>query len=239
MTERDALNNPDQPPARAGATVLSVAPVGRDGAEYTVTFDGAASLTLTETTVADFYLHPGKELTTGEIAHLRGMDSQQRAVETAMRAIGSRPRSTREIEDNLRGKGYAPDTIAAAVARLAARGYLDDAAFARWWTENRTQFRPRGPHLLRQELRRKGVAGDTIADTLSAQAESVDVDAQALGIARTKLRSLASGGLPPEVVTRRLSGLLARRGYGYDTVRTVLRVLKDEGALDEASEDLS
>jgi regulatory protein len=118
-----------------------------------------------------------------------------------------------------------------AVGRLTERGYLDDLAFARWWAENRAQFQPRGPHLIRQELRRKGVTSATIDETLAEQAETVDTDAQALALARTKLRSFHKNGLEPDVITRRLSGLLARRGYGYDIVRTVLKTLRDNGEL--------
>ncbi len=214
--------------SETGATVQSVSPVGRDAAEFTVTFDIADPITLTATVLADWYLRPGKHLEAGELAQLRGADTQQRAVEAVMRLVGSRPRSTREITEYLRGKEYAPETITAAIERLTSRGYLDDVAFAQWWTENRTQFRPRGPNLLRQELRQKGIAGAAIDAALAAQAETSDVDAQALALVRGKMRSLS--GYPPEVVTRRLSGLLARRGYGYDTVRAVLRVLRDEGA---------
>lgn len=39
-----------------------------------------------------------------------------------------------------------------------------------------------------------------------------------------------------DVITRRLSGLLARRGYGYDIVRTVLKTLRDNG---ETSGDIA
>jgi regulatory protein len=214
-----------------GAIVLTVAPVGRDEAEYTVTFDAAAALTITATVAAEFALRPGKHLSPGDLGALRTADVRQRAAEAAMRYLGVRPRSTREIRDYLRGKQYEPETIDAAVARLTERGYLDDAAFARWWAENRAQFRPRGPHLLRQELRKKGIATTTVDDALAEQAESVDTDAQALALARNKLRSLHRSGLEPEVILRRLSGLLSRRGYGYDTVRTVLRTLRETGEL--------
>jgi hypothetical protein len=73
-----------------------------------------------------------------------------------------------------------------------------------------------------------------VDDALAEQAETVDVDAQALALARSKLRSLQRSGLELEVIRRRLSGLLSRRGYGYDTVRTVLRTLKETGELEDA-----
>lgn len=219
----------------AGAVVLSVAPVGRDAQEFTVTFDAAVSLSLMATVVAEFGLRPGKRLLPADFAALRHADTRQRATEAAMRYLGIRPRSTREIRDYLRGKEYAPETVETAIGRLTARGYLDDAAFARWWAENRSQFRPRGPHLLRQELRRKGIESATVDDALTEHAESVDTDVQALAVARQKLRALLRQGLAQEVIIRRLSGLLSRRGYGYDTLRTVLRTLKENNELTSAN----
>ena len=75
-----------------GATVLSVAPVGRDEAEYTVKFDAAAPLTITATVAAEFVLRPGKRLAPGDLSALRKADVRQRAAEAAMRYLGVRPR---------------------------------------------------------------------------------------------------------------------------------------------------
>lgn len=215
----------------AGATVRSVAPVDRNGQEFTVALDNGGTLRLTATVIVEFGIAPGKTFQASDLDALRHADVRQRATEAGMRYLGLRPRSTQEIRDYLHRKGYSPETVETAVGRLTERGYLDDAEFARWWAENRSQFRPRGPHLLRQELRRKGVATTTVDDTLAVQAETVDTDAQALALARNKLRTLHKNGLEPDVIARRLSGLLSRRGYGYDTVRTVLRTLRDNGEL--------
>lgn len=225
------MTDPNTTTQTTGATVRSVAPVDRKGQEFAVTFDGGAVLTLTVAVVVEFGIAPGKVFQSGDLDALRHADVRQRATEAAVRHLGMRPRSTHEIRDYLHRKGYSPETVETAIDRLTERGYLDDLAFARWWAENRAQFQPRGPHLIRQELRRKGVTSATIDETLAEQAETVDTDAQALALARNKLRTLHKNGLEPDVITRRLSGLLARRGYGYDIVRTVLKTLRDNGEL--------
>ena len=52
-------------------------------------------------------------------------------------------------------------------------------------------------------------------------------EATALALARKRLRLLS--GLDPQVVRRRLYSFLARRGYGFDTIDTVVRrLLKEE-----------
>ncbi|MDQ6604622.1 MAG: recombination regulator RecX [Chloroflexota bacterium] len=230
-----SMTNPETISQTTGATVLSVAPVDQKGQEFAVTFDGSAPLRLTVAVVVEFGIRPGRVFQAGDLDALRHADVRQRATEAAVRYLGMRPRSTHEIRDYLHRKGYSPETVETAVGGLTERGYLDDLAFARWWAENRAQFQPRGPYLIRQELRRKGVTSATIDETLAEQAETVDTDAQALALARTKLRSFHKNSLEPDVITRRLSGLLARRGYGYDIVRTVLKTLRDNGELDAAS----
>ena len=146
----------------------------------------------------------------------------------------------------LRKKGHSPEQIEAAIARLRRMGYVDDRDFARFWVSNRMTFSPRGPRLLRSELFQKGVPREIIDEVLAEheeaqeervqQSEEVAAEyelfgedepvagtdlANALALARKRVRSY--GSLDPQVARRRLSGFLARRGYGWDTIDGVLR----------------
>ena len=46
--------------------------------------------------------------------------------------------------------------------RLAELGYVDDAAFARWWGEQRDRHSPRGLRMIEAELRQRGVSREVI-----------------------------------------------------------------------------
>jgi regulatory protein len=74
---------------------------------------------------------------------------------------------------------------------------------------------------LEHELRAKGIDRQIIADAVDDA--GIDELAGAMAVAESKMRSY--GGLDPAVARRRLSGLLARRGYGYDVVKPVLERL--------------
>src|SRR5438093_8782426 len=92
--------------------------------------------------------------------------------ENALRFLSYRPRSEREVELRLRKKGHTPEQIAIVLDRLRKHGYVDDLEFARFWVGNRMSFSPRGPRLLRSELRQKGVPQEVVDEVLEEQAEA-------------------------------------------------------------------
>ena len=54
-------------------------------------------------------------------------------MEIAIRFLGTRPRTRWELERRLRRAAATDEVITATLDRLAAMGYVDDTAFARWW----------------------------------------------------------------------------------------------------------
>jgi regulatory protein len=106
------------------------------------------------------------------------------------------------------------------VADLTARGYLDDAAFARRWVETRSA-RGYGPARLRAELRSRGVAAALIDAALAGDA-AADLE-QARAVGRRRLPALARAR--PERAAPRLAQYLARRGHRPEVVARVVREL--------------
>jgi regulatory protein len=148
----------------------------------------------------------------------------------AARLLDARPRSTAEVRLRLRRKEFPPEVIEQAVERLVDLGLLDDAAFSRYWVDNRQSFRPRGRLALRDELRRKGVDRSTIEQAIAdadAEGEPDAEAARAEQVARNALRRYADS---PDRATfqRRLGGLLQRRGFSLDVIRPILVILWGE-----------
>ena len=209
--------------------------------------------------IAEQGLRTGTALDAAGLAALQAADTFQQLYSRVLDLLAIRPRSESELRTRLRRKGVADEDIERVIARLRRAGYLDDAAFARYWIGERARSRPRGPRLMRQELRNKGVA-PAVVDTALAEAratrieeattvlenmpaedaadESVASDPEyedALRLARRRLRGYAS--LDPPTFRRRVAALLVRQGFSYATARRVLATLaadQDDDVADDA-----
>jgi regulatory protein len=153
------------------------------------------------------------------------------ARDRALNLLSFRDRSSRELEQRLLQAGYEPDEVVAALDGLQRVGLVDDERFARAIVEQQAGRRLSGRRAVAAALFSKGV------DRATAEAALQELDgpgaerARADELARSRARRMM--GLPPEVAFRRLSGLLARRGYPPAVCREAARAalaIDDDGA---------
>jgi regulatory protein len=148
-------------------------------------------------------------------------------------ALTGRARSRKELREKLATKDVPDDLAERLLDRFAEVGLVDDAAFARSWVESRQRGRGLARRALAQELRRKGVDDETARTAL----DDLDPDREeeaARQLVRKKLRSLR--GVDHATATRRLAGLLARKGYpagfAFRIVREELGEQQDGSGID-------
>jgi regulatory protein len=160
-------------------------------------------------------LRKGQHLSDTELEQLKQDDDRNKAYDRAIRFLGFRSRSEAEVRRYLRDKNYTDDVIEETVNRLVAQNYLDDEAFARFWLENRAQFRPRGRQGLRYELREKGIS-DQIIDSLLA-----NLDEEALAWTAVENKRARWANLPEQAFKKKTVDFLSRRGFSYATANAV------------------
>jgi regulatory protein len=128
----------------------------------------------------------------------------------------------------LRRKAVPPQVIEEIQGRLSAAGLLDDAAFARYWVDNRETFRPRGRRLLRQELRQKGIDDELITEALSV------VDEQQSAYRAALQQATRYDRLDDDLYRQKMYSFLRRRGFEYEVIRETISSLlgqrSEEGA---------
>jgi regulatory protein len=170
---------------------------------------------------------------------------EQRARQVCLRLLTLAPRTRAQLADALRKRGIPDETADEVLSRFEDVGLIDDAAFARAWVESRHYGRGLAGRALSAELKQRGVAADEIRAAIE---EGLGPDAEASAARRLIDRKLNSTrGLPPEQRTRRLAGMLARKGYpaglAFRVIREALEaegdiaLPEDEVPFDEADSD--
>ncbi|MFJ9610035.1 recombination regulator RecX [Kitasatospora sp. NPDC101176] len=156
-------------------------------------------------------------------------DPQTRARDICLRLLTGAAKSRKQLADALRKREIPEDVADEVLTRLEEVGLIDDAAFAAAWVESRHAVRGLSRRALTQELRTKGVAADLVEQAV-AQVDHDDETEAARALVDRKLR--ATRGLDAQVRTRRLVGMLARRGYSEGLAFRVVR-----GALESEEQD--
>jgi regulatory protein len=148
-----------------------------------------------------------------------------------LRLLNSQPRTRSELAVAL-AKGEVPQDAAEAVlARFTDVGLIDDEAFAAAWVDSRHIGRGLSRRALAGELRRRGVAAETVDEAVE-RVDPAAEEATARALVRRRLGS--TSGLDPAVRARRLIGQLARRGY---SAQLSYKLVREELALDESPLD--
>lgn len=142
----------------------------------------------------------------------------------AFRYIGYTPRSRAEVSRRLERGDFPPDVAAKVVEECEARGWLDDAAFAQRWVEDRADRKRYGKSRISAELRRKGVDKETVEQSLDTVNEE-DEKRRALEAARTKWRlqeGESAGSAEFLAEKRRVMQFLQRRGFSWHIIMQVI-----------------
>jgi regulatory protein len=99
-------------------------------------------------------------------------------------------------------------------------GLIDDAALAEHWVTSRQRTKGSTRSVLKHELRQKGVSDENAEAALALITEADEYE-RARSLIATKIR--ATERLTPKARTRRLMGLLMRRGYSANLAQVVVQ----------------
>ncbi|MFC7566879.1 recombination regulator RecX [Actinomadura namibiensis] len=166
-------------------------------------------------------------------AEQKTSDPEARAREICLRLLTGSPRTRAQLAEALKRKGIPDDVAEGVLGRFADVGLIDDAAFAQAWVQSRHAGRGLARRALAAELRQRGVDQETVSEAVEAL-DSEQEEVRARELVERKLRS--TRGVDPVKRTRRLVGMLARKGYSSGLAyRVVKEVLEAEG--DDVPED--
>ncbi len=185
-----------------------------------VYLDNEFSFGLSRITAA--WLQVGQELSPTKIARLKAEDEREVAYIQALRYLDYRPRSRAEVRKNLEKHAISSEVINDVFKRLERSGLVKDERFAQDWVQNRSDFRPRSRRALAYELHQRGLNDSAIKKAL----EGLDEEVLAYQAATKQARRYE--GLEMRDFRNKLGSYLARRGFSYEIIKTVVARVWDE-----------
>jgi regulatory protein len=162
------------------------------------------------------YLKIGQDISQNEIQKLKVLDEIDMAYQKVLHFLSFRPRSENEIQEYLRKHNFSDKVIPAVLERLRRNHLSDDLAFAQYWIENRSQFRPRGCYALKAELHQKGIAEDIIEEVIK------DLDEEELAYQAAKKQTRKYEQLEWSDYRQKMIAFLSRRGFSFRVAAPVV-----------------
>lgn len=202
------------------AKITAIEPQKRDPDRVSIYLDGEYKFDLARVVAA--WLKIGQELSQEKITSLQAEDVRERAYQQALLFLSYRARSESEIRQNLRKHDIPEDVIEQTLERLRESRLADDQQFARAWVENRNTFRPRSRRALKMELHQKGLSEEVMQSAL------IGLDEEALAYEAGLKRARRLQALEWDEFRRKLSEFLARRGFPYPVIASVVSRLWNE-----------
>jgi regulatory protein len=143
--------------------------------------------------------------------------------EYAVGALGRRMRTVAELKRLMRDKVEKGETgearIEAVLLKLQEQKYLDDTAFASYYTRLRQEGAKFGKRRVQQDLQQKGVDGELIASTLDAAYENVNEEA----LARQYLERKRTRKPANDKEAARVMRQLVRGGFSLGVAYKILK----------------
>ncbi len=159
-------------------------------------------------------------------------DPEAAAREICLRLLTLSPKTRAQLAEALARKGVPDEVSERVLGRFTEVGLIDDESFAQSWVRSRHTGKGLAPRALSAELRRRGVADETIKEAV-AELQPEDLEETARALVSRKLHTTRS--LDHDRRVRRLVGMLARKGYSPGLAyRVVKEVLADSAADDDA-----
>ncbi|MEJ8548348.1 regulatory protein RecX [Brevibacillus borstelensis] len=177
-----------------------------------------------EDILVKYQLAKGMEIDDGFVREILLAEEEHRAFLLALRYLGIRPRTSRQVITYLQEKGFPQEAAENIVNRCKQMGYLDDQAFAKQWVSERLRLKPRSPMMLRMELKQRGIDKETAEGAMSTVTRDDEL-AAARGLVQKKLRRFK--GRLDWNEEQKILAMLYRKGFSQSVIQEIRRELKE------------
>jgi len=211
---------------RLPARITSVLPQKKNRDRYSIFIDGEFVIGVSESTLLEFGIEKGLELTPALLGKLRSAEGREAVKSYCLRRLGQRDHSRKELFDKARKKDYPSDIVNGVLDELEAKGYLDDRSFARKFASDKSRLNNWGPAKIKAHLFKKGITESAADEGIDRAFDSEEVKETLFELVEKKRRRF----LREENLLKRKKKIfdyLRRKGYRTDSIFEVLDELAE------------
>lgn len=183
-----------------------------------------------EDVLVQFNLRKGLEINKEQIKQLIDQDLMNQSYNQALKYLSYRMRSEKEVRSFLATKEVSSDQIDQMIHKLKSQNLLDDLEFANMFVRSRIQSSRKGPLLIKNELKNKGVT--EIISNQALKEYTYDIQfKKAMNIVKKRLERSSKHSFKRQLDQAKAA--LQRNGYTHDVILDVVRQFqenKDENA---------
>ena len=144
--------------------------------KYKVYLEDDRKLELYEDSILKYNLLISKELDDKLIEEIQKDNNYLDAYYLSLKYLDIRPRSKKEINDNLVKKGFDSEVIIDTIKKLERQGYINDVSFGRMYLNNKLITTSNGPLKIRKELQQHNLSDEDINNILEDYTEDIQIE---------------------------------------------------------------
>lgn len=141
---------------------------------YNVYLDDHYAFPISEAVMIKFRVFKGMEVDAALKAEMIAADDVSKAYSRALDYLSHQLRTEKEVRDKLRDEEVDDDAITTVMGQLRELHLLDDQQYADAYVRTAKRTSDKGPRVIRQKLRLKGVGEQLIDDALAGQFSAAD-----------------------------------------------------------------
>lgn len=205
-------------------TVTDIKQQKNDKSRYSVYIDGNYEFSLIMEDILYFRLKIGEPISEETYRYITETTLYIKAQNTALKFLGYKMRTEKEVLDKLIKEQYSEEIIARVMEFLIKYDYINDREYCRRYIKETLKLRPKGIYMIKSELKAKGIDEDMADEAL----EEAQIDE--LGVAEMLLEKKYEGfaEMDQKELTR-VYGYLQRRGFSFGIIKEAVAELAEKG----------
>jgi len=199
--------------------VSAIEPQKKKKDRYNIYVDGEYAASLGADALVSFGIREGAAIHMRTLKEAVSKDNAQYAFDSAAKLLSHKMRTRAELFERLKERGIEEQAVQDALDKLAAYGYVDDAAYAKEYVQSAVLAGRWGRRAVKYKLKEKGLEQSVIDDAMAQYTEEDEKD-----IARKQLLAAAERQKTGDErkQKQKIYAAFARHGFDYGVISALL-----------------